>query len=164
VTIHPFECLTFLAEVSVTLIGFIAVFLVISNKEGRFDAADRHFVQAMVVAASFSILLAIAPASLSFFVPEGLLWTAATFVGVAIGLPMIILQLRIQFSMGAEEAAKIHWGWHLTAWSMGGLAALLLVLGLVGLADPVIMYVSAASLIAILALWSFIAVVFRRFF
>ena len=163
-TIHPFDYLTFLAEVSVTLLGFIAVFLVLSNKEGRFDASDRHFIQAMVVAASLSIITAIAPSSLSFFVPETSLWTAANLAAMAVGVPVIVLQLRLQFAMSAEEAAKIHWAWHTIAWGMGGSAFLLLVVGFMGAANPVTMYVSAASLVAILALWSFLAVVFRKFF
>ena len=114
-TIDPFDYLTFLAEVSVTLIGFIAVFVVLSNKEGRFDPSDRHFIQAMVVAASLSIITAIAPSSMSFFVPEKSLWTAASLAAMAVGLPVIVLQLRIQIAMSVEEAAKIHWAWHITA-------------------------------------------------
>ena len=163
-TIDPFDYLTFLAEVSATLIGFIAVFLVLSNREGRFDAADRHFIQAMVVSAALSIIAAIAPSLLSFLVTGASLWTAATLVAMALGLPILGLQMWTQWTMSAEESAKIHWGWHTMAWGMGGLAFLILVVGLTGVANTVTMYMSASSLIAILALWSFLAVVFRKFF
>jgi ABC-type Na+ efflux pump permease subunit len=74
------------------------------------------------------------------------------------------MQLKIQFSMSEQEAAKIHWGWHVIAWSMGGLGYLLLIIGGTGLSDPATMYASAATLVTMLALWSFIAVVFRKFF
>ena len=162
--IHPFDYLTFLGEIAVTLIGFVAVFLVLSNREGRFDAADRHFIQAMVVSASLSIMLAIIPSVLSYFAFDASLWTAASLVAAVVGLPVLILQLKIQFSMSDQEAAKIHWGWHVTAWTMGGLAYLLVVAGSTTIADPATMFVSSASLLTMLALWSFIAVVFRKFF
>jgi hypothetical protein len=118
----------------------------------------------MVVSASLAILLAIIPSALSFLISDASLWRPAAITAAAIGLPVLIMQLKIQFSMSEQEAAKIHWGWHVIAWSMGGLGYLLLIIGGTGLSDPATMYASAATLVTMLALWSFIAVVFRKFF
>ena len=46
---NELELLGLIAEIAATLLGFIAVFLALSNEEGRFSAADRHFIQAIVL-------------------------------------------------------------------------------------------------------------------
>ncbi|MFN3230940.1 MAG: hypothetical protein ACE363_02135 [Alphaproteobacteria bacterium] len=159
-----FEQLRFLAEISATLLGFIAVFLILSNQRGRFSESDRHFVQAMISSGSMAVLAAIIPSGLSLFVTGDLLWTIALALAATLAVPAMFLQLKHQLVMSEEEAAKIHWGWHAAAWGMGLAAFALIVLGLIGLGDSDAMYVAAVSLIVVLALWSFVSVVFRNFF
>lgn len=164
VTMDAFDQLALLAEISVSLLGFIAVFLVLSNREGRFAESDRHFIQALVVSASVAIVSALLPRGLNFFVVGDALWMISLIVMATIGLMTMAFQAWMQLRMSREEAALIHWGWHVIAWGMGLIAAALIAAGLLGFADIVGMYVAATTVVALLALWSFVSVVFRNFF
>ena len=74
-TTDAFDQLALIAEISATFLGFIAVFLIFSDKDGRFHESDKHFVQALVLAAAYSIILALTPGALSFFLDGDVLWT-----------------------------------------------------------------------------------------
>lgn len=163
-TIDAFDQLALTAEVSVTLLGFIAVFLVLSNEEGRFAESDRHFIQALVISSSVVIFSAFVPRGLSFFFLGEVLWMTSLIVMVVVGTVAMAFQGWIQLKMSPEEAAHIHWGWHAIAWGLGLIASAMIVIGLLGYADKVGMFVGATTVIAILALWSFVSVVFRKFF
>ena len=159
-----FDQLGLLAEISATLLGFVAVFIVLSRGDGRFAESDRHFIQALVQSSVFAVLLALIPRALSLYGFDVSVWKIATIVAIIVGSGIMVLMARAQMSMSREEASKIHWGWHVSSWGMGFAAAGLLFLGLVQSAYAAAFYVSAASIMVVLALWSFVAVVFRRFF
>jgi hypothetical protein len=156
--------LAIIAEISVAFLGFIAVFLILSNREGKFDESDRHFVQALVLTAAYTIILALTPGALRFVVVGDALWTLSFGIAAVLGVASGVFQARVQLKMTPEEAAKIHWGWHLTAWGISAIASLLIIAGLFGFADPVGLYIGTMSLGVLLALLLFIAVVFRKFF
>lgn len=164
VTVEAFDQLALTAEISVSLLGFIAVFLVLSTKEGRFAESDRHFIQALVISSSVAIFAALLPRGLSFFFLGEVLWMTSLIVMAVVGTMALAFQGWIQLKMSPEEAAHIHWGWHVIAWGLGLIASAMIVIGLLGYADKVGMYIGAATVVAILALWSFVSVVFRKFF
>jgi hypothetical protein len=164
VTADAFDQLALIAEISTTFLGFVAVFLVLSNKEGRFHESDKHFVQALVLAAAYSIILALTPGALSFFMAGDVLWTLSLGIAAILGVASAVFQARVQLKMTPEEAAKIHSGWHFATWGISFIALLLIFSGLLGFADPVGMFIGTVSLGVLLALLLFIAVVFRKFF
>jgi len=164
VTADAFDQLALIAEISATFLGFIAVFLILSDKEGRFDESDKHFVQALVLTAAYTIILALTPGALSFIMAGDVLWTFALGIAAVLTVASAVFQGRVQLKMTPEEAAKIHWGWHFAAWGISFIAALLIIGGLLGFADPVGMFIGTMSLGVFLALLLFIAVVFRKFF
>ena len=53
---EPFDQLDLVAEIAAALLGFIAIFLALSKKDGRFTESDRHFIQAFVFSASIAII------------------------------------------------------------------------------------------------------------
>ena len=163
-TADAFDQLALIAEISATFLGFIAVFLILSGKEGRFHESDKHFVQALVLAAAYSIILALTPGALSFIMAGDVLWTLSLGIAAVLGVASAVFQARVQLKMTPEEAVKIHSGWHFAAWGMSFIASLLIIAGLLGLADPVGMFIGTLSLAVFLALLLFIAVVFRKFF
>ena len=162
--VNPFDQLGLIAQVSATLLGFIAVFIVLSNRDGRFAESDRHFVQALVCSAAYAFFLALIPGTLSFFMAEGFIWMTSLVVAFLVGSASAIIELRAQLRMSEAEAKKIHWGWHFVAWGLGVIIIAQICLGLFGLASPVAMYIGVVTVSVVLALWSYIAVVFRKFF
>jgi hypothetical protein len=46
------------------------------------------------------------------------LWTFSLGIAAVLGMASAVFQVRGQLKMTPEEAAKIHWGWHFTAWGM----------------------------------------------
>ena len=56
---EAFDQLALIAEIAVALLGFLAVFIALSNKEGRFAESDRHFIQALVLCAALTIILSL---------------------------------------------------------------------------------------------------------
>jgi len=162
--VNIFSHLAIIAQVSATLMGFIAVFIILSNKEGRFSQSDRHFILAMVLAASYAFILALLPGTMSYYVTGTDLWWNALIVALVVGLGSAIYQAHEQFTMKKEEAQKIHWAWHVIAWGLAAFMPALIISGLFGLVDEKTAYITTATISVILALWSFIAVVFRKFF
>jgi len=164
VTGGAFDQLATIAEISAVFLGFISVFLILSDKEGRLYESDKHFVQAFVLAAAYTIILALTPGALSFFMAGDVLWTLSLGIAAVLGMASAVFQARVQLRMTPEEAAKIHWGWHFAGWGICIIASLLIIAGLLGFADPVGMFIGTMSLGVFLALLLFIAVVFRKFF
>jgi len=162
--VDAFSHLAVIAQVSATLLGFIAVFIVLSRDDGRFSESDKHFIQAMVLSGAYAFAVSLIPGTVSYFLSATALWMLSLGIAVLIGLASMAYQAWEQIRMSREEAAKIHWAWHLIAWGIGFVMAALLFAGLLGWAPPDAMYVTSATLSVILALWSFIAVVFRKFF
>lgn len=161
---QPFDQLDLVAEISVALLGFVAVFIALSRPDGRFAESDRHFIQALVMSSALAILLAIAPRALQMFDMSTLTWKASTTIALVLGSIAIVLQARQQLRMSREEAAQIHWVWHVVAWVLGGTASLLFVLALLDSSQITAYYIAGVSLLIPLSLWVFIGVVFRRFF
>lgn len=159
-----FDQLDVVAEIAAALLGFFAVFLALSKGDGRFSDSDRHFIQAIVLSASIAIVLALLPRALSFHIADTSVWTTASAVGIVLGgLAMGHVAWR-QLRMPKHEAALVHWGWHIGAWSLALLASILLVLAAISDARAAAFFVSGVSAMIPLGLFCFIGVVFRRFF
>ena len=161
---QAFDQLDLVAEISVALLGFIAVFLALSRSDGRFSQSDRHFIQALVMSSSLAIVLALAPRAISLFAADEVVWTAASILAITLGTMAILVQVRLQLRMSREEALQIHWVWHLMAWLLAVCIAVLFVLALFSGDRITAYYVGGVSLMIPLCLWVFIGVVFRRFF
>lgn len=161
---EPFDQLDLVAEIAAALLGFIAIFLALSKKDGRFTESDRHFIQAFVFSASIAIILAIVPRAISLYGADEVAWVGASVLALCIGSLAIVLQTRLQLSMSREEAVQIHWLWHVGAWALALASAMNFLLALVNDSQVTAFYVSGVSLLVPLCLWVFIGVVFRRFF
>jgi hypothetical protein len=162
--VEPFDQLDLVAEIAAALLGFIAIFLALSKKDGRFTESDRHFIQAFVFSASIAIILAIVPRAISLYGADEVAWVGASVLALCIGSLAIVLQTRLQLSMSREEAVQIHWLWHVGAWALALASAMNFLLALVNDSQVTAFYVSGVSLLVPLCLWVFIGVVFRRFF
>lgn len=159
-----FEHLGLIAEISVALLGFVAIFLALSRKDGRFTESDQHFIQALVLGAALAIVLAMAPPVIGMFTGGASIWFWATVLGITLGSCNMVLQIRLQLRMPSVEAEQIHWVWHVVAWGLGISVAVLFVLGLIDSSQTSAYYVSGVSMLVPLCLWVFVGVVFRRFF
>lgn len=160
---EAFDQLELITEVSATLLGFVAVFLALSNNKGRFDESDRHFVQALVLCSTCCIVAGLTPRALSLFLVDNL-WTYGLIIFLISGVLTMSIMAWTQLSMPPEENAKVHALWHVPAWSLGVTATVLVIIGLFQTYQAHAFYVAAASLLVGIAVWSFISIVFRRFF
>jgi hypothetical protein len=162
--LEAFDQLDLVAEIAVALLGFVAVFLALSRADGRFAESDRHFIQALVLGSALAVILAMAPRSISLFVTDASVWYAATILALVLGSLSMFVQVRLQLRMSREEAAQIHWIWHIVAWTLGITSGVLYVLAILDSTRTTAFYVSGVSMLIPLCLWVFIGVVFRRFF
>ncbi len=159
-----FDQLDLVAEIAAALLGFIAIFLALTKRDGRFTESDRHFIQALVLSSVLAVILAIAPRAFSLFAGDTSTWFAATILAITLGSVNMTVQIRLQLKMSREEAAQIHWMWHLVAWGIGIAAATLFVFALLDSTRTTAFYVGGVSLLVPLSLWVFVGVVFRKFF
>jgi hypothetical protein len=152
-----------LASIAATYSGFIAVFTVLA-RDGKFEKADGHFVQAMVLGTIGVITMALMPPILALMMPRAQVWWVATLVGIIGGVPSLAYQIWQQVTMPEDEKRKIPAGWHIPGWGLGLLA---LVAFFAAAAYPELregLYVAAVTLMLATAIWCFIAIVFRKFF
>lgn len=152
-----------LATIAATYSDFIAVFIAFT-KEGRFEAADGHFVQAMVLGTIGVIVMSLMPPILALMMPRPQMWWVATLIGIIGGVPSLAYQIWQQITMPDEEKRKIPPGWHIPGWGLG-LAAL--VAFVAAAYWPTLregLYVAAVTFMLATAIWCFIAIVFRKFF
>jgi len=159
----PLTQLGLLATIAATYSGFIAVFLAFT-KEGRFELADGHFVQAMVLGTIGVIVMSLTPPVLSMMMAMPDMWQVVTVFAVVGGGPSVIYQAWQQSRLSKEESAKIPMGWHAPGWGLGFLA---LAAFIAAMFYPNIrpgLYVAGVTLMLATSIWCFIAVVFRRFF
>lgn len=161
---NEFEHLGLVAEIAVALLGFIAIFLAFSKPDGRFAESDRHFIHALVLSATLAIVLSILPRAISLFASGSVVWFPSAIIAIALGSLAMFMQARQQFRMSRDEAARIHWVWHVVAWALGVCAAILFILALVDNSRTSAYFVSGVSLLIPLCLWVFVGIVFRRFF
>ena len=158
-----FNQLELIAEISATLLGFVAIFLALSNKEGRFSESDRHFVQGLVLCSTSCIVVGIAPRALSLFL-ESTLWTYSLIIFAIGGVIVSAIMAWTQIKMSPEEKAGLHVIWHVPSWTLAFITSVLVVAGLAQTHQASAYYVAAASVLMAIAIWCFIAIVFRRFF
>ena len=161
---NAIDQLYLVAEISETILGFIAVFIALSKNDGRFSEADRHFIQALVLASAIAIVLGLTPTTLMNYYDEDLSWRYSLYIGMIAGLVMTLLMAWEQYNMSDQEAQSVHWFWHVPPWGTGGIS--FIVLGNAFLQDANFMaaYVTATTLFVPISLWCFTAIVFRKFF
>ncbi len=158
-----FNQLELITEISATLLGFVAVFLALSNKDGRFQESDRHFVQALVLNSSYCIVLGLAPRALSFLF-ESNFWTLSLVIAAIGGLVVATVMGWTQWHMSEAESSKVHYLWHVPPWGLARVITALVLAGFFYPENPHALYANAATVSVGIAIWCFIAVVFRRFF
>jgi hypothetical protein len=162
--VDAFNQLEVVAEIAAALLGFFAVFLALSKgDDGRFSESDRHFIQSIVLTASLAIVMALMPRALSLHLDGPSRWTVASAISLTLACLGIGIVAWRQLHMSNEEAALVHWGWHVGAWSLALFSLILLVLSLVFPANASAFYVSSVSILIPLGLFCFIGVIFRRF-
>jgi len=159
----PLAQLGLLATVAATYSGFIAVFIAFT-KDGRFESADAHFIQAMVLGTIGVMVMALAPPVLSMMMPLERMWFVMSIFAILGGVPSMAYQAAQQSRLSKQDNSKIPMGWHVPGWALGFLA--LAAFG-AALFLPQIrpgLYVAGVTLMLTVSIWCFIAVVFRRFF
>jgi hypothetical protein len=159
----PFAQLGLLATIAATYSGFIAVFIAFT-KDGRFEAADAHFVQAMVLGTIGVMIMALAPPVLALMMPQERMWFVITIFGIIGGVPSVAYQAWHQNRLQKADAANIPPGWHIPGWALGFLALAAFIAALIFADIRQGLYVAGVTLMLTVSIWCFIAVVFRRFF
>jgi len=153
-----------LASIAATYSGFIAVFIAFIGKDGRFAVSDGHFVQAMVLSTIGVVMLALAPPALALIVSREQTWLDVTLFAVIAGLPSTAFQVWQQIREARDHSQKIAAFWHVPGWVLGLAAFACFVAGLMNESVRSGYYVAGVSMILGIAIWSFIAIVFRKFF
>jgi len=159
-----YEQLGLIAEISATLLGFIAVFLALSKEDGKFSESDRHFIQAQVLCCTYAIVFGLVPWSLIRIVDESRAWELALYAALVCAIVVTGLMAWEQSRMSWEESRSVHWLWHVPPWTMGALALLMLIFAYLNQPEISSYYVVGLSLMIGISVWCFIAIVFRRFF
>src|SRR5215813_13337298 len=113
----PLTQLGLLATIAATYSGFIAVFLAFT-KDGRFEKADGHFVQAMVLGTIGVIVMGLTPPVLSMMMPMPQMWEVISIVAIVGGVPSMIYQAWQQSRLSKEETSRIPIGWHAPGWAL----------------------------------------------
>ncbi|MFT6822464.1 MAG: hypothetical protein ACJA1Q_000248 [Pseudohongiellaceae bacterium] len=160
----PIEQLELIAEISAAFLGFIAIFIALSNEDGRFSASDRHFIQSLVLVSSFAICLSFVPQTLFSYFAEDAAWHYSLMVFISGWLLIGILIGWEQWHMPQEEAEKVNVMWHMPPWSLAFAMSAFVLHALYTGENFRQAYVSAVTLTIPQNLWCFIAIVFRRFF
>jgi hypothetical protein len=160
---EPLTQLGLLATIAATYSGFIAVFIAFT-KDGRFEASDAHFVQAMVLGTIGVMIMALTPPVLSMMMPMKQMWFVVTIFAMVGGIPSMLYQAWQQTKLTKEDEAKVSDGWHAPGWGLGflALAAFVAAFFYPGIRSG--LYVAGVTLMLTVSIWCFIAVVFRRFF
>ena len=159
----PLTQLGLLATIAATYSGFIAVFIAFT-KDGRFEATDGHFVQAMVLGTIGVMVMALAPPVLSMMMPPERMWFVMAIFAIGGGVPSMIYQGMQQSRLSKQDALKVPTGWHIPGWALGFLALAAFGAALVLPDIRPGLYVAGVTLMLTVSIWCFIAVVFRRFF
>jgi hypothetical protein len=159
----PLTQLGLLATIAATYSGFIAVFIAFT-KDGRFESADGHFVQAMVLGTIGVMVMALTPPVLSMMMPLERMWFVMAIFAIVGGVPSMIYQGMQQSRLSKVEASKVPMGWHVPGWALGFLALAAFGAALVLPEMRPGLYVAGVTLMLTVSIWCFIAVVFRRFF
>jgi hypothetical protein len=159
----PLTQLGLLATIGATYSGFIAVFIAFT-KDGRFEASDGHFVQAMVLGTIGVMVMALTPPVLSMMMPMPLMWLSVTVFAIVGGVPSMLYQAWQQTRLSKVETSKIPAGWHTPGWALGFMALAAFIAAFFFADIRAGLYVAGVTLMLTVSIWCFIAVVFRRFF
>jgi hypothetical protein len=160
----PFIQLGLVAEIAATYLGFIAVFIVFSRNDGRFAESDKHFIQGIVISSTSAIVFALLPRVLIQFFDAARVWDISVITALILGTIVTLYQAWSQFVMSAEESKKVHWSWHVPAWAFAALSFVLILAALLGMIPKIGAYTAATTSLLAVAIWCFIAIVFRKFF
>ena len=158
-----YDQLGLIVEISATMLGFIAVFVALSGKDGRFRASDRHFIQALVLTSGAIIFLGLMPRALGYFLLDDL-WVVATWIGVFGSAVVMGVMAWTQLHMPSDEASEVNVFWHVPNWLISGFVVLLWLYSLISGTTPAGWFVLGTTLLVGISIWCFIAIVFRRFF
>lgn len=159
----PLAQLGLLATIAATYSGFIAVFIAFT-KDGRFETADAHFIQAMVLGTIGVMVMGLTPPVLATMMPADQMWLVMTTLAIGGAVPSMVYQAWHQSRLSKAEAARIPVGWHAPGWALGFLAVAAFAAGLAREELRPGLYVAGVTLMLAVSIWCFIAVVFRRFF
>lgn len=158
------EQLGVIAEIAAVFAGFIAIFIAFIGRDGRFAAADAHFIQAMVLSTMYTIAFALLPPVLLLLARGDAIWFEASLAAFLVSVPIGIYQTWMQVRMPGEESQKISLWWHVPGWALAGATALAYLGACFAWADPEGLYLAGNTLSLAIGIWCFVAIVFRKFF
>ena len=158
------EQLQLIAEISAAFLGFIAVFIALSNEEGRFSASDRHFIQGLVLSSAFALFVSFAPSTLALYLESRVAWVYSLWIAIVGGTITAALMGWEQWHMPPEESVKVNVLWHVPPWLIGTVMFALPLHALYTGTNIEGAFIATLTLSIPLSLWCFIAIVFRRFF
>lgn len=159
----PLNQLGLLATIAATYSGFIAVFIAFT-KDGRFEASDGHFVQAMVLGTIGVMVMSLTPPVLSMMMTKDQMWLYVSIFAIVGGIPSMLYQGWQQTRLSKEDEMRVPAGWHAPGWALGFLALAAFAAAVFYPDIRAGLYVAGVSLMLTVSIWCFIAVVFRRFF
>ncbi len=91
-TVDAFDQRALIAQISATLLGFVAVFTVLANQDSPFAESDKHFIQAFVVSGSYAIFLSLVPGLLSYWLSGDTLWRVSLGFAAMLGTVATLFQ------------------------------------------------------------------------
>ncbi len=118
----------------------------------------------MVLATLFTLACALSPRVLAFLVPPASLWLVASILTFAMSVPIGLYQASAQLRMPNEESQKISVLWHLPGWALAAAAGVSFLIALTGWISAQGFYLAGTTFSLGIAVWCFVAIVFRKFF
>ena len=159
------EELRLIAEVGVALAGLIAIFLVLTGRDGRFSAAESLHVRSLLASSACVVGFALVPLVLGLYIDsEPAIWRTSSGVCFVVGLLVCADFARIQFSMRPGERWGLSFGSFLGIWVLVVCALVLFAINLVGLAGGpgAAHYIAGLVSLVVAALLNFTTIALRR--
>ena len=100
----------------------------------------------------------------NLFLEERAAWEASLYVGLACATTVGALMGWEQWHMPQQEAVEVNWLWHVPPWAIATISTMMLVFAYFDPTNLAAFYVAGTACQIPLALWCFVAIVFRRFF
>ncbi len=151
------------AQLSLVLIGFVAVFVAFFSDKETSTKPDVHHALSMLIGSVISLIVALVPIVLLGYGLDGEnLWFWASVVGLAMGAAYGATMLSISLRLTAEEFAEAGVLHMLSSYVLGITGATLMLWNLLGSAGPG-PYLLGMILMFAVALLGFVTFAFQNF-
>ena len=158
---NAFTQLTTIASLSAGFIGFIALFVVLTDKDVEFSKADVLFIRMLVLAMLGALICSLLPGTLSLLMKQHY-WSVAAAISVLVVLPGLILTIRHHLQLRRNSTDGSQTVWHIASYytSISGLILFCVVPFINELQAG--LFVLAVLAFFLTGVWAFVAMLFRR--